>query len=130
MKIEEIQKIIDEYNNLILLTKSKIEIISEVDLKYDIARGIENISFSNGFVTVICDDTCMSCYDTKTFDFPILWLSKDDMELKTIVFTDMTLRQEKARKKQEEKVLLEQQNIEKMELEEYQRLKVKFENKV
>ena len=31
---------------------------------------------------------------------------------------------------QEEKELLEQQNIEKMELEEYQRLKVKFENKV
>ena len=127
MNLEQINEIIANYDKLYALAKSKIEVIEKLDSQYNTARGIEDISFYDDVVGVTCDDTCMGCYDSLSFTFPIVWLSKTDAELWELVVVQREFKVEKERKAKEEKQLKEKKEAEQRELEQYQRLKAKFE---
>ena len=127
MNLEQINEIITNYDKLYALAKSKIEVIEKLDSQYNTARGIEDISFYDDVVSVTCDDTCMGCYDSLSFAFPIAWLSKTDAELEELVVIQREFKAEKERKRKEEKQLKEKKEAEQRELEQYQRLKAKFE---
>ena len=102
--LEQIKKVITDYDKLVVLAKYKTKIMEELDDKFNTARGIEKISFDGeGLVYVTCDDSCRGCYDSKSF----------------------RVEEEQAKKKQNE--LKEQQEKENLELQQYQRLKKKFE---
>jgi len=62
-----------------------------------------------------------------SFTFPIAWLSKTDAELEELVVIQRELKAEKERKAKEEKQLKEKKELEQRELEQYKRLKAKFE---
>lgn len=127
MKLEEINEIVSNYYKLVVLAKEKIKIIEEFDSQYCTARGIEEISFESDYVNVKCDNSCRGCYDTLYFSFPISFLTKNEDELKNIVIYDKELRLEKERKAKEESKLKEKQDAEQRDLEQYKRLKEKFE---
>lgn len=128
MKLEEIKDIIDNYEKLYQLATSKIEVLEKLDSHYSTLRGIENISFYDDVVSVSCDNSCMGCYDTHSFSFPIIWLSKTDSELEEIVIIQKEFNAENKRKLKEEKELKEKQEKEQRQLEQYQLLKAKFEH--
>ena len=123
MNLEQINEIIANYNILYNLAISKINVLEKLDKKYRTGNYIEKIKFGNDEVFVYCDDSYRDCYDTLSFSFPITWLSKADAELEELV----ELNAEKERKAKEEKQLEYMKKIEQKELEEYQRLKAKFE---
>ena len=127
MKLEEIKEIIHNYKKLYELATEKIKVIEKLDAEYTTSRGIEDISFCDDVVIVICNDTRMGCYDTRYFNFPIDWLSKTDAELEELVVIQRELKAEKERKAKEEKQLKEKKESEQREFEQYQRLKAKFE---
>jgi hypothetical protein len=127
MNIEEINGIISNYDKLVALTESKIKVIEKLDKQYNTARGIEEISFVMDDVLVKCDDSCRGCYDSSFFTFPIVWLSKTDAEVEELVITAKELKDEKERKVKKEKQLKEKKEVEQRELEQYKRLKAKFE---
>lgn len=131
MNLEQINELIINYNKLIDLAKSKIKVIEGIDSQYNTARGIEEISFDIDTKTVYvkCDDSCRGCYDSLSFEFPIEWLSKTDLELWEIVKSAMESRKAKARLDAEEKKNKEKIEAEQRELEQYKRLREKFENK-
>jgi hypothetical protein len=126
MNIEQINKIITNYDKLYILAKSKIKVLQQLDHQYNTARGIDEISFDEGKVYVKCDDSFRGCYDCLLFNFPITWLSKTDSELEELVVTARELKAEEERKAKEEKQLKEKKESEQRELEQYQRLKAKF----
>ncbi len=128
MNIEQIKKIIQDYEELEKLTIFKIKVIESLDNKYNTSRGIENISFYGDDISVTCNDTCMGCYDSLSFNFPLNWLSKTDSELGEIVIMEKELRVERERKLMEERILNEKKRSEERELEQYKKLKSKFEN--
>lgn len=128
MKLEQIKDIIDNYEKLYQLATSKIEVLEKLDSHYSTLRGIENISFYDDVVSVSCDNSCMGCYDTHSFSFPIIWLSKTDSELEEIVIIQKEFNAENKRKLKEEKELKEKQEKEQRQLEQYQLLKAKFEH--
>lgn len=127
MELKEIKEIVNNYEKLYQLATEKIKVIEKLDSEYTTSRGIEDISFYDAVVSVTCDDTCMGCYDTRSFNFPIAWLSKTDAELEEIVAIHRELKAEKERKAKEEKQLKEKKEAEQRELEQYKRLKAKFE---
>lgn len=127
MNLEQINEIIANYDKLYALAKYKIEVIEKFDSQYNTARGIEEISFDGDVVWVKCDDSCRGCYDSLSFTFPIAWLSKTDAELEEFVVIQRELKAEKERKAKEEKQLKEKKEAEQRELEQYKRLKAKFE---
>ena len=127
MNIEYINEIIANYDKLYALAEYKIKVIEQLDDQYHTARGIEKISFDGDIVWVQCDDSCRGCYDSLSFEFPIAWLSKTDAELEELVVIERELKAEKKRKDKEEKQLKEKKESEQRELEQYQRLKAKFE---
>ena len=127
MNLEQINEIIANYNMLYDLAKSKIEVIEKLDKQYNTGDFIQRILFDYDEVFVECDNTCIGCYDTISFTFPIAWLTKTDAELEEIVIIEKELNAEKERKAKEEKQLEQKKIIEQKELEEYQRLKAKYE---
>ena len=128
MKLEQIKDIIDNYEKLYQLASSKIEVLEKLDSQYSTLRGIEDISFYDDVVSVSCDNSCMGCYDTHSFSFPIIWLSINDSELEEIVIIQKEFNAENKRKLKEEKELKEKQEKEQLQLEQYQLLKAKFEH--
>lgn len=130
MNIEQINKILSDYDVLIDLVKSKVVVLEMIDRsEYDTVRGIDKIQFEGESVYVTCDDTSWGCADYSYFEFPIIWLAKTDEELVEIVENNKKVRLETQRIKQaeiDEKVQLENQ---KREINEYNRLKAKFESK-
>jgi len=129
MTKEEIELVIINYDKLIKLAKEKINVIQELDNKYNTARGIEEISFEGNMVYVKCDDSCRGCYDSLYFNFPIDYLSIDNQELQKIVINAKELEIESKRIAEEEKQLKEKQATALRELEQYRKLKAKFEYK-
>lgn len=127
MELKEIKEIVNNYEKLCQLAIEKIKVIEKLDSEYNTSRGVEDISFCDDVVSVTCDDTCMGCYDTRTFSFPIAWLAKTDVELEEIVMIDRKLKEENERKAKEEKQLKEKKEAEEREVEQYKRLKAKFE---
>ena len=127
MELKEIKEIVNRYEELCQLAIEKIKMIEKLDSEYTTSRGIEDISFYDDLVSVTCDNTCRGCYDIRSFNFPITWLSKTDAELEEIVVIRRELKAEKERKAKEEKQLKEKKEIEQRELEQYKRLKAKFE---
>ncbi len=127
MNLEQIEEIITNYDKLLDLTKSKIGVMEKLDPQYNTARGIEEISFDGDVVCVKCDDSCRGCYDSLSFTFPIAWLSKTDEELGELIMIQRELKAEKERKAKEEKQFKEKKEAEQRELEQYQKLKAKFE---
>jgi hypothetical protein len=124
MKLEQIKEIIENYEKLYELASSKIKVLENLDSQYTISRGIEDISFYDDMVNVICDDG-MGYY--RSFIFPTIWLSKTDSELEEIVIMEKELKVEKERKLKKEKQLKEKLEKEQREFEQYQRLKAKYE---
>ena len=103
--------------------------MEELDNQFNTARGIEDISFDEeGSVYVRCDDSCRGCYDSTSFSFPLNYLSLNDDELKSVIEQAKAKRIEEERVKKEQKELKEQQDKEKRELEQYKKLKEKFEH--
>ena len=121
MDLIHIKNTIDNYNDLLDFVKSKIKVIEEMDNHYYTGKGIEELSFCDGDVIVLCYSNRFGLLgETHSFIFPIIWISKTDDELKEIVFYAKELREEKKRKDEEE--------TEKREFERYQKLKMKFEH--
>lgn len=127
MNLEQINEIIANYNMLYDLAISKIKILEKLDKQYNTGNCIEDISFYDDDVLVNCDDSRCGYYDTLSFTFPIIWLTKADAELEELVLIEKELNAEKERIEKEEKQLEDKKKIEQKELEEYQRLKAKFE---
>lgn len=128
MNLKQIKEIITNYDKLYALAESKIKVIEKLDSQYNTARGVEEISFDGDVVWVKCDDSCRGYYSSLSFTFPIDWLSKTDAELEELVVIARELKLEKERKAKEEKQLKEKKEAEKRELEQYQKLKAKFES--
>lgn len=130
MNIEQINKIISDYNQLIEQVKITVWKLEKLDYgEYNTARGIETIDFYDDKILVNCDDSYSGCKDYISFEFPTIWLTKSDEELKELVMMAQELRREKERIRKaelDEKFRLEN---EKLDLKEYNRLKAKFEPK-
>jgi hypothetical protein len=127
--LEQIKEVINNYDKLIALAETKIKIMEEIDNKYNTARGIESIDFySDSDVSVSCDDSCRGCYDSLSFSFPLIYLSLSDDELKSVVEQNKVKRIEEERLKKEQKELKEQNEKEQRDLEQYKKLKEKFEH--
>lgn len=129
MNLKQIKNIISKHNELITLAESKIKVIEKFDFQYYTSNGVEKISFDNDLVNVQCDDTHMGCYDTYEFNFPIEWLFKTDSELEELVVTARELKKEKERKAEKEMQLKAKEEAEQRELEQYKRLKEKYDKK-
>lgn len=126
--LEQIKEVINNYDKLIQLVYTKIDIMKKIDYKYNTARGIECINFyGDNSVSVICDDTCMGSYDTFSFSFPLDYLSLSDDKLKEVIEQDKVKRIEEERLKKLENELKRQKDKEQQELELYKKLKQKFE---
>lgn len=65
MELEEIKNTIEKYNKLWELAESKIKILAAINRHYSTSRGIEEISFGDDEVFVVCDGT--SFFDKKSF---------------------------------------------------------------
>lgn len=128
MNIEQINDIVSKYNDLYELAYNKIELVSKIDSFYSINRGIERLSFEDKSIYVEYDDTCMGCYSTDSFYFPIEWLTLSDDELKQTVLKAKEERLEKERLAKEEKERKERLAKEEKERKDYLRLKNKYEN--
>ena len=83
--LNQINEVITNYNKLILLAEAKINILSEVDDKYDTARGIEEITFKSDKVHVRCDDSVGGFDDSISFSFPMSYLALNDNDLQIVV---------------------------------------------
>jgi len=125
MKIDQINNIINDYDKLVDLTVLKIKVIEKLDNHYYTGRRIEDVSFYSDSVSVRCDDSAMGCYDSLSFSFPIIWLTKTDSELEELVTTEKELRI----KAKEELHLKQKEEQEQRELERYLKLKEKYEQK-
>lgn len=127
MKQEQIKEIIENYSKLTDLAESKIKLMESLDYKYNTARRIEEIDIYLNTVCVRCDDSFRGSYDYFIFEFPTDWLSKSDSELEEIILNEKKLREEKELREKEEKLLREVRDKELNELEQYKKLKAKFE---
>lgn len=127
MNIQQIKEIISNYNKLHELAKSKINVIGNLDRLYSTARGIEQISFDDETVYVVCDDSCMGDHDHYYFNFPVDWLSKTDEELVEIVTASREARLQAERKVKEDRELQRKKEVEQQELEQLRKLKQKYE---
>jgi DNA-binding transcriptional MerR regulator len=124
---EEIKSIIEAYNELNNLVVEKIEVLKKFDpCYYDTSRGVENISFYDDTVHIICDDFYFGCNSTEHFCFPLSYLSMDENDLKTVVQQDKEKREELNKKLKEQKENREKEEERIRELNEYNRLKQKF----
>ena len=129
MEQKLIEKIIRDYDDLLELAKNRLKIIEIADNKYNTARGVEDISFdinTTPYVCVKCDDSCMGCYDSLSFSFPLHWLSLSDEELKNVVIKEKIDEIKKEKLKNEALILRRQKEKEQQELRQYKRLKEKF----
>lgn len=124
MDLQEINKIIHEYDRLINIVKSKINLISFLDSEYSTYSEIEQILFSNSNVVVICNSHNMGYNSTETFEFPIKWLVESEENLESIVLNAKELRVQQ--KKLKEKELATKKELK--EKYEYERLRKKFES--
>lgn len=127
MNIEEIKEVISNHEKLYEVATDKIAFISKLDPEYNTGRGIEDISFYEYSVSVICNDTCTGCHDTHSFSFPTIWLTKTDSELEEIVVAEKELREEKSRQLKEQTELENKRKKDEQDLKEYNRLKSKFD---
>jgi len=126
--LEQINEVIKNYNDLQALVEEKVAILEIIDNKYNTAKGIEEIKFEDDNVYVTCDNTCMGCYDSLSFSFPLVYLTLSDEKLKEVAKADMLNRIEKQRIENEQKDLKEKQKTEEYEKEQYLKLKAKFES--
>lgn len=110
-ELKEIKEIINNYEKLYQLATEKIKVIEKLDSEYTTSRRIEDISFYDGAVSVTCDDSRMGCYDTRSFNFPIVWLAKTDAELEEIVVIYRELKAEKNAKQNRKNNLKKQTRI-------------------
>ncbi len=131
LNVLEIYKIISDYDKLYEHAKKIINTISELDNKYFISKRIESISFDNVYVNVTCDDSSMGCYDSISFQFPIVWLTIDNIEeLKVLVINDKIARETEERKAFEARQIELQKISEDYQYNQYLTLKAKFEPKI
>lgn len=109
MNIEQINKIISDYEALNDLVKSKVAVLEKLDRdEYDTARGIETIEFEGDSVYVRCDDSSWGSQDYTSFKFPIIWLTQPDEAMVEQVTIEKELRRIK-RAELDEKVRLEKE---------------------
>ena len=134
MTLEKILNIITEYDALWELTKEKIKILQKFDKTYNTANGIEDIIYDDksvmyegGSVMVTYDTSCRGCYDSDSFEFPLIWLTKTEEELKELIGDKQQKEEELKRQKEEERKRKEKEEEEKRQRELYMRLKEKFE---
>ena len=127
MNIEQINKILSDYNELISLVKSKVSVLEPLDSRYNTCRGIEEIIIEEGSVTVRCNDSFRGCYDTVSFDFPLEWLTIPDNELEEMVKTEKENLIRKEIEELERREQKKQQEENQREFEKYLALKAKFE---
>jgi hypothetical protein len=126
MNIEQINKIISDYNQLIIQVKRTIWKLEKLDRgEYNTARGIETIDFNDNTILVTCNDSYSGCMDYTCFEFPIIWITKTDEELTELVTIAQELRREKERIRQAERDAKVRLEKEQKELNEYNRLKAK-----
>jgi len=129
MKAQEIQETIKRYDALYAHAEKVIGKLCLLDSKmYNIARGIEEITFDEEYVGVECDDSCCGDRDTHYFEFPISFLSMSDEELAKAVVTEKERRIEQERIRAEKVEMERKLKIEQQEKLQYERLKKKFEN--
>lgn len=129
MNIEEIKKILGDYQKLIDLVHHKVMILERNDFQqYNTYRGIETIDFEDDNVLVICDDTCFGVYDTNSFRFPLKYITMEDDELIKTVLLDKEARLENDKKLAEENKIKQEELEKQRELDLYKKLKNKFEN--
>lgn len=127
MELNEINKIIADYDNLIRTVESKVVVLEKLDSIYHTARGIDEVYFENDRVYVHCDNSFRGFTDTLYFDFPIQWLTKTDDELKQLVIDERDAREKKEREIKERKLLEENKRKEQSDYDLYLKLKHKYE---
>ena len=127
MELNEINKVIADYDRLIQIVESKVAVIEKLDSIYHTARGIDKVYFENDRVYVHCDNSFRGFTDTLYFDFPILWLTKSDKELEKLVIDERNAREKKKREMNARKELEDNARKEQLELEQYLKLKSKYE---
>lgn len=126
MKVDEIRETLINYYKLVELAKCKINVLCLTDDKYNTAKGVTDISFYGDIVSVTCDDSSMGYYDSLSFNFPLIYLSIDDVELHKVVLEEKENRLEKERIEKEKQKLKEENDKELREKEYYEKLKIKF----
>lgn len=127
MNIEQINKILSDYEELISLVKSKVSVLEPLDNEYLTYEGILDISIRNyifPLITVKCD---IGYYEFTTFSFPLDWLTIPDDELEEMVKTDKENRIKKETEELERREQEKQKKEEQREFEKYLALKAKFE---
>ena len=128
--LEDIKKVISEYDELHSLARSKILLLESIDpVAFNTYKYVDEISFEMEHVHVVCDDSHGDWTDYYSFDFPLSYLVMDEDELTELVKQSIKDRIEKERLLKEQKRLAEKEKHDKFELEQYLKLKRKFEDK-
>lgn len=125
MNTEQINEIIENYNQLVELASKKAKFISHLDKEhYKISIGISEVSFENGNVFISCEGNWKNDYSA--FTFPIKWLIVTDDELQVIVLEAKKVREDKIILLENEKKNKLVEEAKQREFENYKKLKEKF----
>lgn len=129
MNLAEIQTTLEKYQELVKLTRRKIAIMEKHDYDtYNTAKGIEDIYFEdeNETVHVRCDDSCMGCYDSLSFNFPVRFLALGDEELAAEIERRVDEREQRKKVEEENRRMRENEKRKEQELETLRKLKEKY----
>jgi hypothetical protein len=134
MNKEQIKLFIDSYEPMMKLIEETANKLEKVDYEaWGTGRGIVNSTVDTwqGLTTVniAYDTSCMGCYSEDSTSFPADWLLLSDEELIRVATEDRDERRRVEKEKAKAKKDKEKADKEAKELEQYEKLKAKFENK-
>lgn len=130
MNIEEINNILSDYQKLINRVEEIVTLLNKLKIaeKFKSLPFIEKIYFDNELINVHSQDYYGGQTDDRSIELPIIFLTMSDNEISDYVYLESKkIEEEKAEQKRK---LLEktQQDKDKKDFEEYQRLRSKFEH--
>ena len=134
MTQEQIKSFIDSYQPMMELIEKTVEKLEKVDYEtWGTGRGITNsyIETYQGLTTVYINysTSSMGCWSEESTSFPADWLLLSDEELIRVATEDRDERRRVEAEKVKVKKEKEKTDKEAKELEQYEKLKAKFENK-
>lgn len=129
MELQNIKDTINNYNYLIVLAKKIIAKLEILDgSTFNTFKGVEDISFDDKNVNVICDDSCYGSSDKESFIFPLSYLSLNDRELTDAVYFAKKTKDAQNLLLKVQKEQTELHNKEQAEYNQYLLLKEKYES--
>ena len=132
MTKKQIKSFIDSYEPMMKFIEETVEKLQVVDsYVYDIGRGIKRTYIETwNKKTHVCieyDDSCAGYYEEGSFSFPVEWLLLTDKQLIKAATIERDERRRIEAEKEAEKKRREAAIVEGKELEQYLKLKKKFE---